>query len=93
MQSSFHIWQKQYGTTVQYTQIEINDYSVKINILSKKNSVKSVTKKEVLLRKFGTENYHDDVVMICFLIFLNTYFKKFDKIPNFFGAVYIIIAD
>jgi hypothetical protein len=45
MQPSFHIWQKQYGTTVHYTQIEINDYSVKINILSKKNSVESVTKK------------------------------------------------
>jgi hypothetical protein len=60
MRSSFHIWQKQYGTTVQYTQIEINDYSVKINISSKKNSVKSVTK--VLLRRFGTENYHDDVL-------------------------------
>jgi hypothetical protein len=60
MRSSFHIWQKQYRTTVQYTQIEINDYSVKINISSKKNSVKSVTK--VLLRRFGTENYHDDVL-------------------------------
>jgi hypothetical protein len=60
MRSSFHIWQKQYGTTVQYTQIEINDYSVKINISSKKNSVKSVTK--VLLLRFGTENYHDDVL-------------------------------
>jgi hypothetical protein len=79
MQSSFHIWQKQYGTTVQYTQIEINDYSVKINILSKKNSVKSVTKKEVLLRKFGTENYHDDVVMIFFLFFL--IFQKIRQNP------------
>jgi hypothetical protein len=71
MRSSFHIWQKQYGTTVQYTQIEINDYSVKINISSKKNSVKSVTKKEVLISRFGTEDYHDDVVVIFFLIFLN----------------------
>jgi hypothetical protein len=46
MWSSFHIRQKQYGTTVQYTQSEINDYSVEINISSKKNSVKSVTKKK-----------------------------------------------
>jgi hypothetical protein len=70
MRSSFHILQKQYGTTLQYTQIEINDYSVKINISSKKNLVKSVTKKEVLLRRFGTENYHDDVVVIFFYFFL-----------------------
>jgi hypothetical protein len=87
MQSSFHIWQKQYGTTVQYTQIEINDYSVKINILSKKNSVKSVTKKEVLLRRFGTENYHDDV-MIFFLIFLNICLKDIFQILRALGTTF-----
>jgi hypothetical protein len=79
MRSSFHIWQKQYDTTVQYTQIEINDYSVKINISSKKNSVKSVTKKEVLISRFGTEDYHDDVVVIFFLFFL--IFQKIRQYP------------
>jgi hypothetical protein len=79
MQSSFHIWQKQYGTTVQYTQIEINDYSVKINISSKKNSVKSVTKKEVLLRRFGTENYHDEAVVRISLFLL--IFQKIRQYP------------
>jgi hypothetical protein len=78
MPSSFHIWQKQYGTTEQYTQIGINDYSVKINISSKNNSVKSITKKEVLLRRFGTENYHDEVARFSLFLFI---FQKIRQYP------------
>jgi hypothetical protein len=35
----------------------------------RKNSGKSITKKEVLLRRIGTENYHDEVVMRFSLFF------------------------
>jgi hypothetical protein len=55
----------------------------------RKNSGKSITKKEVLLRRFGTENYHDEVV-VRFSLFFNI--SKNSTISlTFFGAVYFLL--